>query len=186
MGLGDVENAVNMNVALYQQWLLSVTHPHYGRMEAGRSLSVSAQAAMASFSPFHRLRGGYEDAVIAIVAWGEDQQSQQMYTPLVSYFGVTTGLLDAPRVSYTTPSVQGLRFGGEIVPSGYRTDIGGAKKNAYALTADYTYAEGNLRYDARISYAHNTLNSYLPRDLSMPSFDGLLFGNQVNASMALS
>lgn len=183
-------NLVDSASANFSEWTLAVTHPSLGRFEAGRSMTVSAKSAMASFSPFHRLRGGYEDAVTAYAqGLSTTPTDPSAVAPLVTYFGATAGLLDAPHVAYATPDLNGLTLTAEYAPSDYLGDIGGLKKNAYSLTAVLQKECGDWRYDLRGSYANNVLNGY--PDVTYANAgqlltpDALVFGSQINASFAV-
>ena len=171
-------------------------------MMIGKDVTASANAidARSTHSPFHRLRGGYEDAVTALVsvgAYGTNlPQPIPAYAPLITFFGATAGLIDAPHVGYESPSFGGFTYVSEYAPSKYLTDIGGVNKNAYAVTAQFKSPDihDKITYDARVSYAHNVLNGYpgiiskakaAQTDALLTIYE-LVFGDQLNASASVA
>lgn len=173
---------VNLN-----EWTLTFTNPSTGRVEMGRSPTMSVKSGMASFSPFHRMRGGYEDAV---TSYTQGVSSCLPVAPLIAYFGATGMLLDAPHVGYITPEYYGFTVAAEAAPSDYISDIGGVGKHAYAVSAQYEKENGDFRYDARVGYASNVLNGYpdvtVARHGELLTPDYLIYGDQFNASAAIS
>lgn len=186
-------NTTNSADALFQRWTLSISNPNYGTLEAGKALTESAKSIMATFSPFHRLRGGYEDAVTALTEVAT-YSIYTAYAPLITYFGATSALIDAPHISYKTPDYRGFTVTSEYAPAAYLTDIGGTAQGAYAVAGQYSNTYDDLKYDARISYADNVLNGY-PAILAYNQlnnlsqnvlyYNQLVFGSQVNASAAI-
>ena len=148
---------------------------------------------MATFSPFHRLRGGYEDAVTALTEVAT-YSPYTAYAPLITYFGATSALIDAPHISYKTPDFKGLTVTSEYAPAAYLTDVGGTAQGAYAVAGQYSNTYDDFKYDARISYADNVLNGY-PAILAYNQlnnyaqnllyYNQLVFGSQFNASAAI-
>lgn len=177
-------NLMDSGEVNFNEWTLAVTNPTAGRFEVGKSPTMSAKSGMASFSPFHRMRAGYEDVV---TSYAQGLPGAPV-APLIAYFGATGLLLDAPHISYVTPEYYGFTVAGEVAPSDYIGDIGGVKKHAYAVTFQYQGECGDLRYDARAAFANNVLNGYPDVTASnagaLLSTDQLVFGNQFNSSVA--
>ena len=181
-------------VTLFQRWTLSISNPNYGTLEAGKAITESAKSIMATFSPFHRLRGGYEDAGTALTEVATYSTSLKAYAPLITYFGATSALIDAPHISYKTADFKGLTVTSEYAPAAYLTDIGGTAQGAYAISGHYSSTYDDFKYDARISYADNVLNGY-PAILSSLAmnfatqnllyYNQLVFGSQLNTSAAI-
>lgn len=178
-------NLMDSGEVNFNEWTLTATNPTYGRFEMGKSATVSAKSGMASFSPFHRMRGGYEDVVTTYTQGIPGSP----VAPLIAYFGATGMLLDAPHMGYTTPEHKGFTLTAEMAPSDYIGDIGGVKKHAYAMTAQYQKECGDIRYDARLAFAGNVLNGYpdvtVANDGVLLTTEQLIFGDQFNASIAL-
>lgn len=185
-------NLVDSADANFDVWTLSMNHAHYGKWEVGRSTTLSAQAGLASFSPFHRLRGGYEDALTTLTQGftpitPNTDLTQVQGIPLIAYFGASGMLLDAPHVSYKTPDFHGVSGFAEWVPTAYLGDIGGVSSQAYAFGLHIQEQDADFKYDARVAYANNVFNGYPTLLLiNQGVLDAALVrGSQINTSLAV-
>ena len=188
---------IGSNDVVMSVWTLAAMHPKVGKVEVGHSPTVSAQTSLASFSSFHRIRGGYEDVYRSFTTTGTRPDGAVLpCTPIVGYFGTLGMLLDVPHISYATPSMLGLSLVGELAPAAYIDNVGGVNKNAYALSMLLKEECGNgISYDARLGYASNVLNGYGGLMIANAANQGkgislideqLVAGKQINASLAIS